>query len=242
MKRNIIKIDDEKCNGCGECIPDCSEGALKIVDGKLKLVKESLCDGLGACVGRCPFGALTVEVREADEFDEEEAEKNMKEVEMNMQHVQESNNSSNLGCGCPGTMMQQWEDSESDVSVVNKESALRQWPVELKLLNSSALYFQNAHLLVSADCVPFAFSDFHHRFLQGKILVVFCPKLDNAHEEYIEKLESILKNNDIRSITVVHMEVPCCTATTHIVEESLKRSGKNVVLKDCTISLQGEIV
>lgn len=238
MKRDIIKIDDDKCTGCGECIPDCPEGALQIVDGKVKLVKESLCDGLGACVGKCPFGALTVEEREADVFDENEAQENMLKAAVQP----EGKESHSHECGCPGGMMQQWEEQEEPAAAIDGRSALRQWPVELKLLNSGAPYFQNAHLLVCADCVPFAFANFHQRFLQGKTLVVFCPKLDNAHEEYIEKMELILTQNNIQSVTVVHMQVPCCSATVHIVEEALRRSGKNILVKDYTISLQGEII
>lgn len=235
MKRKIIRIDEEKCTGCGECIPDCPEGALKIINGKARLVKESLCDGLGACVGRCPTGALTVEEREAGSFDEEEARRNMQIVQAK-EHSQEARPQ-----GCPGQMMKQWTSS-SDPVKAGGPSALRQWPVELKLLNPSAPYFENAHLLIAADCVAFAFGNFHQRFLEGKALVVFCPKLDNAHEEYIDKLARILEQNDIQSLTVVHMEVPCCSATTHIAEQALKRSGKNLVIRDYTISLQGEIV
>jgi len=235
MKRKIIRIDEEKCTGCGECIPDCPEGALKIINGKARLVKESLCDGLGSCVGRCPTGALTVEEREAESFDEEEARRNMQAGQVK-EHSHEARPQ-----GCPGQMMKQWTSS-SDPVKAGGPSALRQWPVELKLLNPSAPYFENAHLLIAADCVAFAFGNFHQRFLEGKALVVFCPKLDNAHEEYIDKLARILEQNDIQSLTVVYMEVPCCSATTHIAEQALKRSGKNLVIRDYTISLQGEIV
>ena len=236
MKRNIIRIDEAKCTGCGECIPDCPEGALKIVDGKVKLVKESLCDGLGACVGRCPFGALTIEERDAEAFDEQEAQKNMDQAG-DREHHQHSH--SHTGA-CPGGMMKQWERPADSVSI-GAGSALRQWPVELKLLNPDAPYFQDAHLLVCADCVPFAFADFHHQFLAGKVLVVFCPKLDNALKEYIEKLSLILRRNNIRSISVVHMEVPCCSATVHIIKEALKLSGKEISVEEHTVSLRGEV-
>ncbi len=234
MKRKIIRIDEEKCTGCGECIPDCPEGALQIIDGKARLVKESLCDGLGACVGRCPIGALTIEERDAEEFDEAEAQKNM-------QHVPKPITAMVQPQGCPGKMMQQWRGANQSVPAAGA-SALRQWPVELKLLNPEAPYFDNAHLLVSADCVAFAFGNFHQRFLEGKVLVIFCPKLDNSNEEYVEKLALILKHNHIQSLTVVHMEVPCCSATTHIVEQAIAQSGKSLVIKDYTISLQGEII
>ena len=231
MKRKIIKIDEEKCDGCGLCIPDCHEGALQIVNGKAKLVKESLCDGLGACLGNCPQGALTIEERESEEFSEEDVKENLKKEEP--QHK-----------GCPGMKMMNFskEDKPSSKSKVKGTSELGQWPIQLKLLNPSAPYFKGADIVVAADCVPFSFPDFHDRFLKGKILIVFCPKLDNAYEEYVEKLTEVIKINDIRSITTVHMEVPCCTGTVAIVEDALKNSGKNIILKDYTISLQGEII
>ena len=237
MKRNIIKIDEEKCNGCGLCVPDCAEGALKIINGKVKLVKESLCDGLGACIGRCPTGALVVEEREAESFDEEEVRKNMEKV-----HAPHQPSHAHTG-GCPGSMAMQWNNkSSANAQEISNGSALAQWPVQLKLLNPRAPYFQNADLVVAADCVPFSYPNFHARFLKGKILVIFCPKLDHANEEYIEKLTEILKINTINSISIVHMEVPCCSGTTYIVEEALKKSGKNITVKDYTISIQGEII
>lgn len=245
MKRNIIKIDEEKCNGCGACIPDCPEGALKIVNGKVRLVKESLCDGLGACVGKCPVGALIVETREADEFDEAAAEQNMESARK--KQAQES-----LPCGCPGTMVKSWDlakeikgaEITEEISI-NKDaarSALRQWPVQLHLLNPRAPYFQNADLLIAADCVAFSFANFHQRFLRERRLIIFCPKLDHALESYIEKLADILRFNDIKSVTVVHMEVPCCAGTVSLTEEAIRRSRKNLVIRDYVISLQGEIV
>ncbi len=243
MKRNIIKIDEEKCNGCGECVVDCAEGALKIIDGKARLVKESLCDGLGACIGHCPTGALTIEERQADAFDEQEVEKHLHT--MHKKHGVSPHQHQQHHHGCPGQMAKQWDAVQTPTQITSQtvpQSALRQWPVELKLLNPTAPYFKNAHLLIAADCVAFAFGNFHQRFLQGKALVVFCPKLDQAYEEYVEKLSLILSCNDIQSLTVVHMEVPCCSATTNIVQESIKRSGKQMVIKDYTISLQGEII
>lgn len=235
MKRKIIKIDEDRCTGCGDCIPDCPEGALKIIDGKARLVKESLCDGLGACVGRCPTGALTVEEREAEAFDEEEAKVNMQGQGHQHQHGHGQG-------GCPGSMMQSFRDDDQEVSSVKGGSALQQWPVQLKLLNPSAPYFQNADLVVAADCVPFSYPNFHERFLKGKILIVFCPKLDASNEEYVAKMTDIIANNDIKSISTIHMEVPCCTGTVSIVVEALRRAQKNIILKDYTISLRGEII
>ncbi len=233
MKRNIIKINEEKCNGCGLCIPNCPEGALKIVDGKIKLVSESLCDGLGACVGRCPTGALIVEERDAQVFDEAQAKKNMEKAR--------GQPPQGMG-GCPGSMARQWNKLKGDTQDVVGSSALAQWPVQLKLLNPRAPYFQNADLVIAADCVPFSYPHFHARFLKGKILIIFCPKLDHANEEYIETLVEIFRINTIKSLTVVHMEVPCCSGTLHIIEEALKESGKSIIIKDYTISLQGEII
>jgi len=232
MKRKIIRIDEEKCDGCGLCIPDCPEGALKVVDGKVKLVSESLCDGLGACIGKCPKGALAIEERDADDFDEVKARENME--------------THDHGHGCPGMMMMDFTKERGPAPAKEaggrKESALRQWPVQLKLLNPDAPYFKGADLVVAADCVPFSYADFHGRFLEGKVLVIFCPKLDDSYEEYVDKLALIFKKNDIRTVTVARMEVPCCGGTAAIVEEAIKKSGKRLVIKDHTISIKGEII
>lgn len=245
MKRNIIKIDEDKCNGCGECVVDCAEGALQIIDGKARLVKESLCDGLGACIGHCPTGALTIEERVADSFDEKEVEKHLSALQGKIPQAH-AHHHQHPPSGCPGQMAKQW-DAPSKATFASTPtsapvSALRQWPIELKLVNPSAPCFKNAHLLIAADCVAFSFGNFHQRFLEGKSLVIFCPKLDQSTQEYIDKLSLIFMYNDIQSLTVVHMEVPCCSGTTHIVQEALKRSGKQIIIKDYTISLQGEII
>ncbi len=229
MKRNIIKIDEDKCDGCGACITDCPEGALRIINGKAKLVKESLCDGLGACIGKCPTGALKIEERDAEVFDEDEAARNMAALKHK---------------GCPGMREMEFspEAASGTTGPGGSVSELRQWPVQLKLLNPAAPYFKDADIVVAADCVPFSFPDFHARFLRGKILIVFCPKLDNAYEEYLEKLSAILAGNNVKSITAVHMEVPCCSGTVRLVEEAVKKSGENIIIKDYTVSLQGKIV
>lgn len=232
MKRKIIKIDEDKCTGCGECVPNCAEGALKIVNGKAKLVGEALCDGLGACLGECPTGALTIEEREAEDFNEEKVKEHLETEKSEPQQ------------GCPGMKVMDFRDKKPFVSreAGNRPSALSQWPVQLKLLNPNAPYFKEADLVIAADCVPFSYPNFHSRFLEGKILIVFCPKLDNAFNEYIDKLAEILKINNIKSITVARMEVPCCGGTTNIVQEALKKSGKNIILKEYTISIKGEII
>ncbi len=271
MKRNIIRIDEDKCTGCGDCITDCPEGALKIINGKARLVKESLCDGMGMCIGQCPTGALTIEQRDADAFDEEEAQKNMKQVQkphtaeeilLNMikaNQAQPASHGHHHGGGCPSSMMQHWNRKPTEEEVLKNiiqektrqvqstapapsASALRQWPVQLHLLNPHAPYFQNADLVVVADCVPFSYANFHERFLKNKILIIFCPKLDDSNDLYTEKLTEIIASNDIRSVTTVHMQVPCCTGTMAFVERAIQNSGKRLVLKDYVISIQGEIV
>ncbi|NLE65751.1 MAG: 4Fe-4S binding protein [Elusimicrobia bacterium] len=270
MKRTIIRIDEEKCNGCGLCVPACHEGAIRIVEGKARLVGESLCDGLGACLGECPMGAIMVEEREAEEYSEKAALENIMAqgpgaVEAHLQHLSDHGQKEYLeearrllgekeggmqekpmACGCPGSMTRDMRGAKREgqgvVSVGPRVSRLEQWPVQLKLLNPRAPFFQGADLLVSADCVAFAYADFHERFLKGKAAVVFCPKLDQDIEGYIEKMTEIIRQNEIRSITVVKMEVPCCLGTLKIVEDAVRRSGKNVIIKEYTISLEGAII
>ncbi|MEI8011387.1 MAG: 4Fe-4S dicluster domain-containing protein [Candidatus Omnitrophota bacterium] len=228
MKRKIVKIDEGKCNGCGDCIPSCHEGAIRIIGGKARLAADALCDGLGACLGECPTGAISLEEREAEDF-----------------VVPEPVHHGALPCGCPGSMTQ---DFRQDEAYAPKEknaptgSALRQWPVQLKLLNPLASFFKDADLLVSADCAAFAYGDFHQEFLQGKVLVIFCPKLDEDAQAYVVKLGDVFRLNHIKSVTVVRMEVPCCGGTVSIVKEALKRSGKELPIKEYTVSLKGNIV
>ncbi|MBU1863159.1 MAG: 4Fe-4S binding protein [Candidatus Omnitrophica bacterium] len=275
MKRSIIMIDEEKCNGCGTCVPDCPEGALQVINGKARLVGELLCDGLGACIGKCPEGAMSVEVREAEQYDEAKVMDNVikggnKVITAHLKHLKEhgqhdylrqaqdylkkhkislpkeEKTDEPLPCGCPGTMMKDFRKSEKketeETAVSAGISQLQQWPIQLRLLNPHAPYFKDAHLVIAADCVPFTFANFHERFLKGKILVVFCPKLDADLDSYRDKLAAIIKDNAIKSMSVVHMEVPCCTGTVRILEEALKKSGKNIMVKEYTISLRGEIV
>ncbi len=237
MERKIVKIDESKCNGCGMCVPSCHEGAIKIINGKAKLLEDALCDGLGACLGECPQGAITIEERDAAAFSEEA-------VSMKKNEVLDKP----MACGCPGSMTRDFRsispsaDPYPVTAQVNGPSALRQWPIQLRLLNPRAPFFQDADLLVAADCTAFSFGSFHQKFLKNKVLIVFCPKLDEDLDEYIEKLTGILKENNIRSITVVRMEVPCCGGTLKITEEALRRSGKNILMKEYTLSLQGEMI
>ncbi|MDD4956935.1 MAG: 4Fe-4S binding protein [Candidatus Omnitrophica bacterium] len=269
MKRKIIHINEDKCDGCGACVPDCPEGAIRIVDGKARLTGESLCDGLGACLGACPRGAITIGERDVEEYDEvmvmrNISEKGDKAVEEHLKHLEEHGEHAYLRkarefladkqdrdkpcsgthIGCPGSRtIDRRGERLVDAVVARKKqpSELRQWPVQLKLVNPHAPYFENADMVIAADCVPFAYPGFHERFLKDRTLLVFCPKLDDSNEEYMGKIREILETNDIRSVTVVHMEVPCCNATTSLVEEAIKMCGKNVLIKDYTISLEGEI-
>lgn len=278
MKRDIIRIDEEKCDGCGLCVPACHEGAIKIIDGKARLVGDALCDGLGACLGECPQGAIVIEQREANAYNEIEALENiMKEgpaaVAAHLQHLADHGQTDYLSqakeylhkkevqmekagqegkpsggaCGCPGSMARDFRQESKPVASCEAEagklhSHLQQWPVQLRLLNPRAPFFQGMDLVVCADCVPFTYADFHRRFLKDKALVVFCPKLDEDLEEYIEKLAEIFRVNGTRSVTVLKMEVPCCGGTLKITEEAVRRSGKQVIIKENTISLRGEII
>ncbi len=233
MKRNIVRIDEDKCNGCGQCVPACHEGAIKIIDGKARLSADSLCDGLGACLGECPQGAIMLETREADAY-----------VEMKGIAMKEDHKSKPMACGCPGSMTQDFRGvAKPSVSASGPlASELRQWPIQLKLLNPGASFFKDADIVVSADCAAFSYGDFHRKFLKGKVLVIFCPKLDDDLDGYIDKLAEVFKMNNVRSVTAVSMEVPCCGGVVEIVEEAVRRSGKNVMMKEYTIGMQGEII
>jgi ferredoxin len=239
MKRNIVRIDENKCNGCGLCIPNCAEGALQIIDGKARLVQDKLCDGLGACLGHCPQDALIIEVRDADEFDEEAVH-----IHLETQKAQEEVHHEPLGCGCPGTMarsMTQKKVAAVPVEAVGEtHSELTQWPVQLKLINPAASYFKDADLLVAADCVPFAYADFHKNLLRGRAVAIGCPKLDEGMA-YVEKLAELIRINELKSITVAHMEVPCCSGLISIVREAVKRSGRQVPVETVRISMDGTI-
>ncbi len=252
-KRKIIKIDEEKCDGCGLCIPSCPEGALQIIDGKAKLVKEQFCDGLGACLGDCPTGALTVEEEEVEQYDEEGVIGHIKEqspelLEKHLAHLKQHahelpEHHSHQGISsCPSAKMLHWEKREEGArEKARADSELRQWPIQLHLVPPSAPYFQNADLILGADCVPFAYPNFHADFLKGKAVAIGCPKLDDS-EAYIDKLAQIVKIAAIKSIKVVHMEVPCCYGLVHIAQEAIKRSGKDIPLKTVNIGIRGEIL
>ena len=232
--RNIVIIDEEKCNGCGDCVSACAEGAIEVIDGKAKLVSEVYCDGLGACLGHCPQDAITVQQREAAEFDEEATKAYLAEKKSPLQEP---------AFACPGMMAQNLRQKpkvgESVAGPV--QSQLSHWPVQLKLVSPAASYFANADLLLVADCVPFAMADFHNKFLINHSIAVGCPKLDEP-EYYIEKLAEIVKTNKLNSLTVIHMEVPCCSGLTHIAKEAIAASGVEMSFEDITIDLRGNVI
>ena len=196
MKRKIIQIDEEKCNGCGICIPNCHEGAMQLIDGKARLISDLFCDGLGACIGHCPEGAIEIIEREAEPYDEHKV----------------------------------------------MESELRQWPVQLHLLNPQASYFRNADVVLAADCAAFAMGDFHTRFLKGKSLAIACPKLDSNKESYVQKLSSMIADTKINSLTVVMMEVPCCGGLLKMAQTARANAGRNIPIKQAIVNLRGEVL
>lgn len=268
MKRKIIEIDEAKCNGCGVCIPNCPEGALQVIDGKARLVSDLFCDGLGACIGECPQGAIQVIEREAEPYDERRVMSNIVKqgsntVKAHLKHlkdhgelklleigtaylkkhgfpVPELETPGKLPCGCPGTLAKKLTKRPGK-ELGGGASALRQWPVQLKLLNPAAEYFDDVDLLISADCVAHAYGAFHRDFLNGKILIILCPKLDSDIDGYVEKLAEIFRLHEIRSVTVAKMEVPCCGGTVAIVDEALKRTGKEIKMNVKTVGINGEI-
>jgi len=232
VTRKIVQIDEKKCNGCGVCIPSCAEGALQIVDGKARLVKDIYCDGLGACLGECPQGAITIIQREAEEFDEKAAEEYVK----NKQATPATS-----AMSCPSTQAMQFKTEEKPAADTDAkmESRLSTWPIQLKLLPPQAPFLKNADLLIAADCVPFAYADFHEGMLKDRVLAMGCPKLDDV-SLYRNKLAAIFRTADIKSVTIVNMEVPCCFGLKRIVEEAMELSGRHIPLKQETISIKGE--
>ena len=233
--RKVIRIDEEKCNGCGACITECQEGALQIVNGKAKLVKESFCDGLGACIGECPEGALEIIEREADEFDERAVDEHMRQTEPE-RHVQ-----GHEADGCPGAALFEFAPEEdAALKEGSRPSALSQWPVQLHLVPVRAPYLEGADVLLVADCVPFACADFHGELLAGRKVLVACPKLDDT-AAYEEKLAAMLRENEIRSLTVGHMEVPCCYGLVVLAQKAVERSGRQLPVDEITVTVRGAI-
>lgn len=226
MIRKIIKIDEDKCNGCGACAAACHEGAIEMVNGKAKLTREDYCDGLGDCLPACPVDAISFEEREAPAYDEAAV-------------LAAKKNKAPLPCGCPGTQSKaiHRESCDCDSPSAPMHSQLSQWPVQIKLVPVNAPYFDGANLLVAADCTAFAYGNFHNEFIRKHITLIGCPKLDNI--DYTEKLTAIIANNDIKSVTVVRMEVPCCGGIEHAVKQALQASGKFIPWRVVTISTDG---
>jgi Fe-S-cluster-containing hydrogenase component 2 len=251
MKRKIITINEELCDGCGNCVSACSEGALQLVDGKAKLVKEDFCDGFGDCIGECPTGALVIEERESKPFDIEATKEYLLktkggEAVWRMEEAQkkhEPKEHTSLACGCPGSMVQTLQINKRAAGSVQQklQPQLRNWPVQISLLPLKAPYYQGADLLVAADCCAYAYAGFHNDFIRGHTLALGCPKLDNANA-YREKLATILSENDINSVIVAYMEVPCCTGLVRLVEEAVRESGRNIPVKKTKIGIHGQIV
>lgn len=241
MIRKIVRIDQEKCDGCGLCVPSCAEGAIKIVNGKAVLSADNLCDGLGACLGECPQNAINIIEREADEFDESAVETHLQESRP--ETVAAVQHHANHG-GCPGSRAMSLaspQRSLNDEIPTNHQSQLGQWPIQLSLVPTGAPYFQNADLLITADCVPFAYADYHRDFLAGKAVVIGCPKLDD-NRFYTEKLTELFRVSSIKSITVLRMEVPCCGGIVMAARQALAASGKDIPFREVTIGIRGAVV
>lgn len=296
MKRDILKIDEELCNGCGQCVPNCHEGALQVIDGKVRLVSELMCDGLGACIGHCPEGAITIEKREAEPYSETRVMEQMKDKGKNtiiahlkhlkdhgetgflqegVSYLKSSRNELNFnleevisevhnhgkvimpvpqkvhihphehGGGCPGSRERTIERNENvndSHPLTEQPSALRQWPVQMHLVNPGASYFKNSDLLLAADCVAFSMGGFHNKYLSGKSLAIACPKLDQGMEIYVEKLIALIENAKINTITVMMMEVPCCGGLLQMVRSALSRSSRKVPVKKTIVGISGEVL
>jgi NAD-dependent dihydropyrimidine dehydrogenase PreA subunit len=276
-KRKIIKIDEEKCNGCGLCIPNCPEGALQIIDGKARLVSDLFCDGLGACIGHCPEGAITIKEREAQKYDERKVMENIVKqgknvIKAHLKHLKEHNQNEYLkqalaylkekkievsqeefahhghkhksaSLTCPSAKIMDLRKKEAEsvkvYTFVKTESQLQNWPVQIKLVPSIAPFLKDADLLIAADCVPFAYADFHKDLLKGKVLLVGCPKLDDV-SDYLEKITQIIKENNIKSITYAYMEVPCCSGLVNIIKSAILQSGEDIPFREVIISIKGE--
>ena len=236
MIRKIIHIDEDKCNGCGLCATACHEGAIDIVDGKAKLVRENFCDGFGDCLPGCPTGAITFEEREAPEYDEKAVQEAKERKAMDeMKHMHHEGR-------CPGSRVARFEHSEEETpaSMGKLVSRLGQWPCQIKLVPTQAPFFEGAKLLIAADCTAYAYANMHEDFMKGKITIIGCPKLDAV--DYTEKLTAIIRDNDVKSVTIVRMEVPCCGGLQRAAENALKASGKFIPWQVVTISRDGKVL
>ncbi len=270
MKRTIIKIDEELCNGCGACVTGCHEGALQLIDGKAVMISDLYCDGLGACIGECPVGAIELEEREAQPYSEEAVmarliPKGEKIIRAHLNHLKEHGEISlykqgvdylkhnnifmdldvekPLGCGCPGSMARNFNKSEMSYAPnLPQPSQLQHFPVQLHLLNPVSTFVEGADLLLAADCTAFASGDFHNRFLRGKTLAIGCPKLDSRTEVYVEKLVQMIDHAKINTLTVLIMEVPCCSGLLKIAQIAREKAERNIPLKLIVLSVQGDLI
>ena len=273
MKRSIITIDQEKCNGCGLCIPNCPEGAIQIIDNKARLISDLFCDGLGACLGHCPEGAISIEQREAQDYSEQEVMKNIVKQDPNVikahlthlkdhgqdGYVKDAENflkengmeiavkeqeTSHKPCGCPGAQARTINKPNSeDVAITgNQPSQLRQWPVQLHLVSPLAPYFKGSDVVLSADCVAYALGDFHAKWLKAKSLAIACPKLDEGKDVYLEKLIALIDQAAINTLTVMTMEVPCCTGLLRLAQEATSKASRKIPIKSVVVGIEGEII
>ena len=272
MKRQIIEIDEKKCNGCGVCIPGCPEGALQIIDGKARLVSDLFCDGLGACIGDCPQGAITTIEREAEAYNEEIVMENIikagpNTIKAHLKHLKDHDQTEYFeqavailmkkglpipkleegSCpsgGCPSAQTKTIDRKIEQKSTENisVQSQLKTWPIQLHLLNPNAPYLENSDILISADCVPFAYANFHNRFIKDRVVITLCPKLDHGIDTYIDKLAQIFKTKNVKSVTIARMQVPCCGGTEMIVQKALEKAQKYMMVKVSVISIDGEIL
>jgi NAD-dependent dihydropyrimidine dehydrogenase PreA subunit len=242
LTRKIIEIDDELCDGCGQCVPACAEGAIQVIDGKARLVDEKYCDGLGACLGECPTGALSVAERDTEGFDEEAVKEHLSSIAQKTRAEETT-----LPCGCPSSQVQilvppvSSPEAKEPHAQERPVSALSHWPVQIGLVPTKAPFLKGAHLLVVADCVPVAYPNFHQDFLKGKVVMVGCPKFDDV-QGYLEKFVEIFRAADIKSVTVPIMEVPCCSGLPMILKHAMKEAGKEIPMERVVISARGEVL
>ncbi|WP_232300432.1 ATP-binding protein [Desulfonatronovibrio magnus] len=241
-QREIVRIDEDLCDGCGQCVPGCEEGAIKIINGKARLIADNLCDGLGACLGQCPQNAISIITRPADPFDHDAVEQHLS---LNQKSIPKQPGTApgfpNLGCGCPGSAMKTFSPAGQKASLSSndeEDSALSHWPVKIRLIPPHAPFLKNADLLIAADCACAALPSLHQRLLPEKVIMLGCPKFDEVHD-YIRRFVDILKQNQIKSITVLSMEVPCCAGLAHIVRQAIATVRQDIPFEEIKITRQG---
>ena len=256
MIRKMVKIDEDKCNGCGLCVPACAEGAIQIINGKAKLIADNLCDGLGACLGDCPVDAISIEEREADQFDEAAVKEHLRSIGPELHSEQHTTTpSAKSGCpsaetktfatpdsgGCPSARLETFSvpKEKKSSNVASQTSRLAQWPIQLHLVPPTAPFFKNADVLLAADCAPFAYADFQEDLLKGKALAIACPKLDDT-TPYVDKLRAMITQANIKSLTVVHMEVPCCNGLIFMAKQAIAQSGREIPFETVCIGIRGD--